>query len=212
MKESFKKLLKPANTIVLGTGIILCGIFYNVYKNTYEQKIYDLRKEKDHYFRTSIHSPVANKEKFEGLSYFDAKPEYQVVAKVSKFSQEEFKEMMSSDGRKLMYRKFATASFTINQKYCSLLLLQRVDAMPDQMLFVPFTDKTNGEETYQGGRYLDVSYDGKDKINLDFNQSYHPYCVYSYKYSCPLAPQENYIPLRILAGERLAYHQALTSK
>jgi uncharacterized protein (DUF1684 family) len=39
---------------------------------------------------------------------------------------------------------------------------------------------------------------------LDFNLAYHPSCVYDPRYSCPLTPAENRLPVRIEAGERLA--------
>jgi uncharacterized protein (DUF1684 family) len=39
---------------------------------------------------------------------------------------------------------------------------------------------------------------------LDFNYAYHPSCVYDPRWSCPLAPQENWLPVPIPGGERLA--------
>jgi uncharacterized protein (DUF1684 family) len=38
---------------------------------------------------------------------------------------------------------------------------------------------------------------------LDFNYAYHPSCVYDPRWSCPLAPQENWLEMPIAAGERL---------
>ncbi len=38
---------------------------------------------------------------------------------------------------------------------------------------------------------------------LDFNVAYHPSCVYDARFSCPLTPAENRLPIRIEAGERL---------
>ena len=40
--------------------------------------------------------------------------------------------------------------------------------------------------------------------SVDFNLAYHPSCVYDAKFSCPLTPAENRLPVRIEAGERLA--------
>ena len=67
-------------------------------------------------------------------------------------------------------------------------------------LFLPFTDNSNGEDSYAGGRYLDLKIPKNDVIVLDFNQAYNPYCAYSGKYSCPIPPEDNHISLAIHAG------------
>jgi uncharacterized protein len=33
-----------------------------------------------------------------------------------------------------------------------------------------------------------------DKIIIDFNKSYNPYCAYNIRYSCPVLPDENLLP------------------
>lgn len=75
----------------------------------------------------------------------------------------------------------------------------------DPGLFLPFTDLTNGSETYGGGRYieLDESALRGESAVIDFNVAYNPYCVYNPKYSCPIPPAENHIPVRIEAGARV---------
>ena len=77
-------------------------------------------------------------------------------------------------------------------------------------LFVPFRDATSGDGTYGGGRYLldtakgaDLGGDG-DGLVVDFNYAYHPSCVHSPRWSCPLALPEDRLPLPVRAGERLA--------
>jgi uncharacterized protein (DUF1684 family) len=73
-------------------------------------------------------------------------------------------------------------------------------------LFVPFRDATSGRATYGGGRYLDLDVAPSGRYALDFNRAYHPYCVYSDAYSCPLPPAENTLALAVEAGERLGAH------
>ena len=76
-------------------------------------------------------------------------------------------------------------------------------------IFIPFRDATSGGETYGGGRYLWDSAKGADLgstdglLTIDFNYAYHPSCTYDAAWSCPLAPQENWLPVAIEAGERL---------
>jgi uncharacterized protein (DUF1684 family) len=49
-------------------------------------------------------------------------------------------------------------------------------------LFVPFADRSNGDTTYGGGRYLVDTIKGADLggggdwLVLDFNFAYHPSC------------------------------------
>jgi len=79
-------------------------------------------------------------------------------------------------------------------------------------LFVPFRDATNGTETYGAGRYLlDTAKSADlgagstpDTLVLDFNFAFHPSCAFDPKWSCPLAPPENRLDIRIEAGERLS--------
>ena len=76
-------------------------------------------------------------------------------------------------------------------------------------LFVPFLDATSGTETYGAGRYLDLEPDEDGTWTLDFNLAYHPSCVYDPRFSCPLTPPENRLPLPVEAGERLAGDDAV---
>ena len=71
-------------------------------------------------------------------------------------------------------------------------------------LFIPFKDLTNGKESYGGGRYIDLRMRqlDKDKVILDFNKSYNPYCAFSEEYSCPIPPKENHLTIAIEAGEK----------
>lgn len=193
----------PFNILKLVIAGVLCFIIYNIYSNTYEQQIVKIRKNKDHYFRTSINSPIQKKEQFEGLSYFEPDAKYKIAASFRPLKEEEEMEILSSDGRKLKYTKHGIASFILNGRDYNLVLFKNASSK-DKMLFLPFTDKTNGEQTYLGGRYLDVEYSGKETVIIDFNQAYHPYCMYNYKYSCPIPPADNYLGMDIRAGEKLS--------
>jgi hypothetical protein len=67
-------------------------------------------------------------------------------------------------------------------------------------LFLPFTDLTNGIQSYTGGRYIDLKIPEGDSILVDFNKAYNPYCAYNKKYSCPIVPEVNRLEVAILAG------------
>lgn len=78
-------------------------------------------------------------------------------------------------------------------------------------LFLPFRDATNGHETYGAGRYLIDGPKSADlggnpstgMLVLDFNFAYHPSCAFDARWVCPLAPRENWLDVRMEAGERL---------
>ena len=59
---------------------------------------------------------------------------------------------------------------------------------------------TNGEKTYQGGRFIDIRIPDGDSVFIDFNKAYNPYCAYNTDYSCPIPPKENDLNVRIMAG------------
>jgi uncharacterized protein len=88
--------------------------------------------------------------------------------------------------------------FTLkNQNYQLLAIDEGED------LFIVFADQTTGQETYGGGRFL---YAKKPKIGepteLDFNKAYNPPCVFTNFATCPLPPKDNFLNLKIEAGEK----------
>lgn len=82
----------------------------------------------------------------------------------------------------------------------------RIDAIDaGDRLWLIFADGTSGEETYGGGRFLytDSKADSTGKVIVDFNKAYNPPCVMTKFATCPLPPKENYLKLKITAGEKV---------
>jgi len=82
----------------------------------------------------------------------------------------------------------------------------RIDAVDEggDKLFLIFADQTSGDETYGGGRFMYVNKPASTGIiNLDFNKAYNPPCVFTKYATCPLPPLQNYLKLRIEAGEKI---------
>ncbi len=186
--------------VVLSVAFIILSIINNFQKSTYLQTVLDYREQKDQYFKTSANSPIENKEGFEGLHYFEPNAKFKVKAKLTRISDSSAIIVTRNDGRTDMYKRYGYAKFKLDKKYYQLTLLVSSDT--STTAFVPFADQTNGAETYQGGRYLDVPLKSKNGLILDFNFAYNPFCVYSYKFSCPLPPKENFLEKAILAGEK----------
>lgn len=85
----------------------------------------------------------------------------------------------------------------------------RLDALDaGDELFVIFADLTNGEETYDAGRYLYAAKPapGETTTRLDFNRAYNPPCAFTAYATCPLPPPQNRLPIRVEAGERYVGH------
>jgi hypothetical protein len=76
---------------------------------------------------------------------------------------------------------------------------------PDaRQFFAVFGDATNEQETYGGGRflYMDAPTEG-DWIVIDFNRAHNPPCVFTPYATCPVPPEQNKLPVRIEAGEKM---------
>jgi uncharacterized protein (DUF1684 family) len=104
------------------------------------------------------------------------------------------------------YRKYGEVYFTLKEVEYKLEVYQSPDIMKregyENYLFIPFTDETNGNETYEVGRYLELRIPKSDEVILDFNLCYNPYCSYSPNYSCPIPPEVNRLPIEVRAGEK----------
>ena len=73
---------------------------------------------------------------------------------------------------------------------------------PEHGLSFVFRDLTSGKDTYPGGRFLSTDPVKDGHVILDFNRAYSPPCAVTAYATCPLAPKENRLQVRIPAGER----------
>jgi uncharacterized protein (DUF1684 family) len=166
---------------------------------SFRLEVLQKRKDKEEFFRTSSESPFTDKTQFKSLIYFNPDPAYRVEARLEPFADKKKLVVPLTDGSEEVYEKYAHAVFTIDDELCRLLVLKH-----DNTLSVLFKDKTSGKETYGGGRYLDFSPDDvkENRLVIDFNEAYNPYCAYNHEYACPLPPAENSLPVAVRAGEK----------
>jgi uncharacterized protein len=81
--------------------------------------------------------------------------------------------------------------------------LQAVPGGDAGELWLIFGDATNGDETYEGGRYLYTDPpDADGAVVVDFNRAYNPPCVFTPYATCPLPWPANRLAIRVEAGER----------
>ena len=178
------------------------------------------REQKDDFLADHPQSPLPPEERegFAGLDYFDPDPDYRVRAEVEVHGVDEPSssaretespgdpepvEMDVSAGRPQRYLRVATLHFELDGDAYELAGYRQED---QEGLFVPFRDKTTGQQTYQDGRYMEFETEGDledgAEMVLDFNLAYSPFCAFSEVFSCPLPPEENWLETEILAGEK----------
>ena len=174
-------------------------------ERAYAEQLEKDRKEKDYAFKHGSESPIPEKDRaaFSGLSYFAPAPQLKFTLAYQKLNPPEPYLMQTTGKTPQEYTIYATVTFDLEGKQHTLYLYQRPSGSSDRSFFLPFTDLTNGHQTYGGGRYLDVEVVGSGQVTLDFNQAYSPYCAFDHEFSCPIPPKENHLPVAILAGEKV---------
>ena len=165
--------------------------------------VYEWQKNKNAYFQDPNTSPLRPKEKkkFNGLDFFTPDSKYQVNAFFRESVTKDTIQMKTNTGSVTSEIRYGNLFFELNNRQYVLPVYREVGA-EDDYVFLPFTDLTNGDLTYGGGRYLDFTFPLKETVLIDFNKAYNPYCAYNPKYSCPLVPSANHLDIAIIAGEK----------
>lgn len=175
--------------------------------DTWAEELRAKREEKDSFFAEHPQSPIPPEERaaFDGLSYFEPTAEYRLDATVTVHDEPDPVEMETTADTIVRYLRLVTFEFEIDGETYTLAGY-RQERDDSETLFVPFRDKTTGQQTYQGGRYMELEPDRElvdgDAVQLDFNLAYTPFCAYSDTFACPLPPEENWLETTIEAGER----------
>ena len=175
-------------------------------KKRYDKSFTPFQKEMNEFFKDASISPLKEKDLkiFEGLDFFDFDSSYVVNAALTRTPEEKSFKMKTTTDRLPEYVKYGIVTFDLFNKSYSLNIYRNLDIVNkegyEDYLFLPFLDDTNGDESYGGGRYIDLDVTEEDNLVIDFNSAYNPYCTYNEKYSCPIVPRENYLSLEINAG------------
>ena len=167
------------------------------------------RNAKDELFRAHPQSPVpfADRTTFSGLAYWPHEPALRLVAPLEPDPSAPTLDLPASTGAEFAFSRIGWVLFEVAGTPTRLAVYWLAGYAGG--IFIPFRDATSGHATYGGGRYLWDSAKGADlgadrgELVLDFNYAYHPSCTYDPRWSCPLAPSENWLSMPIQAGERL---------
>ena len=157
-------------------------------------------------FKDPEESPLPDRfrKDFNGLEFFAPDTNYVIEADFIRTPDAVPFLMPTTTDRKSEEVVYGKVGFILDGRNFELEVYQNPELIKEKgyedYLFLPFTDLTNGEETYGGGRYMDLRIPDGNRITIDFNKAYNPYCAYNKKYSCPLVPSVNHMDTRILAG------------
>ena len=170
------------------------------------------RAEKDRLFLEASDSPVPLEERdtFLPLSYYPPDLDYRVPAELQVAEEQPVFDVPTSTGKIRPMQRVGVLEFTLQGQSRTLSALFDFEDPTLSRLFVPFADTTNGSETYDAGRYIELDLTTTGLYDLDFNRAFHPYCYYDDTYDCPFPPPENRLPTAIFAGERLPNPQPPT--
>ena len=200
---------------ILIFSLLIASVLYaqDKKKNTDASKFQNkLNKE----YSSIEDSPLTEEDlkSFKKLDFFPIDSAFIVAANLEYHKDSKPFKMATTTDRLPVYKLYATATFTIKGKEFQLEIYQneKLTLSPDyeDHLFLPFTDNTNGETSYGGGRYIDLNIPEGDQLIIDFNQAYNPYCAYNHKYSCPIPPEVNHLDTEIKAGV-MSYNKHLSN-
>lgn len=186
----------------------------DLYRVARSDGIEAFRRGRDELFAGHPQSPLpdADRAAFTGLEYFAPDPALRVACRMEPPEVADDIEIDTGgpDGV-IVYRRAGRLRLTLEGQECTLTVLSIVGYGGG--LFLPFRDRTSGPETYGGGRYLFDTIKNTDSgclelmpgspdVVIDFNYASNPSCAYDHRWACPLAPQENWLPVPIRAGEK----------
>ena len=186
----------------------LDSLLAQVVENPLDQrgkKLKDFREKRDRFFKEDPHSPLkeSDRKKFKGLSYYPIDLKYTMVGAIERYFVEPKPVYIILPTNKEVgrrYVKYGRFKFKWEGK---IYTLQIFHPLAGGELFLPFKDKTSEIETYPKGRYLSIEPMPGGKVLIDFNRAYNPFCQFNEKYTCPYAPEENWLNIGIRAGEKM---------
>lgn len=175
---------------------------------TYEKweiALVEMRINKNEEFSAPETSPLpaAAIPEFKGLNYYFPEASLRFRTPFVAAAGTDTVTLTKRKGNLVKYIRRGQVAFRHEGKVYTLPVFGPVDTTGGNYLWLPFTDTTSGQETYAGGRYLDITLDDEGMVDLDFNYAYNPLCDYNpERYNCTLPPAESHLDFAVEAGEK----------
>ena len=120
-----------------------------------EKRVLEWRKERDEFFRNHQRSPLTPREKrnFKGLSYYPFDPQYVFLGQIERYilhinNPKYYATFLTNKGINKRYIRYGKFRFNLDGSEYTIEIYKSILS---DMLFIPFKDRTNGKETYEGG-------------------------------------------------------------
>lgn len=198
---------KAVSTIVI--SFICLGILYPSV-STAQSFLENIKTYRAHYREKFLNNSkqLLKEDDLQYLRFYEPDSTYLVKATIELTPDAQEFNIPTYSGLQRPYIKYGVLNFNLNGEKLQLsvyrnLMLKDNPAYKDY-LFIPFKDLSNGNETYGGGRYMELrtgEFVG-NTVLLDFNTAYNPYCAYSEGFNCPIPPFENHLKVKIDVGEK----------
>jgi len=203
--KNLNKALMLCSVIVFTFGCVIKKPIETSWKDEYAKWLVDHKQSLWDGDRVPL-----EKDQMKDVSFFPANETWNVLGSFEPLFGEKILVMPTSSGKSKQFEPHGKFRFTKNGKRSTLTIYRSLATtkMPgyEDYLFLPFRDLTSGDETYGGGRYIDlrlhdISKDQKS-VRVDFNKAYNPYCAYGDGWNCPLPPEDNTLKIAVEAGAK----------
>lgn len=169
-------------------------------------RIKEFRKKRNEFLKNHPRSPLRKEDRkeFRGLEVYPINLKYVFVGKIDRYhlnirNPEYYATFPTNKGTNKRYVRYGKFAFELGG---TTYTLQLYKSILSDYLYVPFKDKTNGRETYELGRYIDAEILPGYYTIIDFNLAYNPNCMFNENAICPIPPEENFLPIKVMAGEK----------
>jgi uncharacterized protein len=146
----------------------------------------------------------AQRRAFKGLEYFPIQEHLRVRARFETFDPPRNVPILNVLGDQNDMVSPGRLVFELDGVTHSLDALYETPEKKD--LFIILRDRTSGESTYPAGRYMHVPLPVNGETEVDFNRAYNPPCAFTDFATCPLPPKQNWLKVKLEAGEKSFGH------
>jgi hypothetical protein len=171
----------------------------------WEIALVEMRIEKNERFADEANTPLPAERlaSFDGLNYYFPRADLRFRTPFMASAGTDTVLLTKRRGQIVPYLRRGQVRFSHEGRVHTLPVFGPAAPAEGNYLWLPFTDPTTGQDTYAGGRYLDITLDADGMIDLDFNRAYNPLCDYNAdKFNCTLPPAESRLDFAVEAGEK----------
>ena len=132
----------------------------------------EFQREINAEYKDATLSPLKEEDRkeFEGLDFFKYDSTFVVDALFTRTTDELPFKMKTTTDRLPEYIKYGVLDFFLNDEIFQLNVYQNQELIKQEgfenYLFLPFSDETNGIESYGGGRYIDLRIPESNKLRV----------------------------------------------